>query len=406
MGYASYAGKLASSMRVMVVVAVLVVLASACGGSGTSGQGSKARVEKASKVERTTTASHGQTDRKGATAQTAKSEPSKTDVYAHVEGTRIKPSLKKFPERVYVPNMMDNTVDVINPHTFTVVDHYAVGVYPYHITPSWDMKHLYVEADKSNELQVIDPKTGELTGQNIKVPYPYNLYFTPDGKQAIVVTEFLGQLGFYDPHTWKLLGTIKGLPKGVDHLDFSADGSYFLISSEFNGIITRVNVKERKVTGALKVGGQPIDVKVSPDGKVFYVANQAPGYNGVSVIDPRTMKQIKFIPTGQGAHGLQVSRDGKYLYVSNRYEGSISVISFAKRKVVAKWQVGGSPDMFQISPDGKQLWYSDRFNGTVSVVDTRSGKLLHRIPVGFSPHGLSYFPNVGRFCIGHNGVYR
>ena len=84
----------------------------------------------------------------------------------------------------------------------------------------------------------------------------------------------------------------------------------------------------------------------------------------------------------------------------------ISVISFARRRVVATWQVGGSPDMLQVSPDGRQLWTSNRFNGTVSVIDTRTGRVIHTITVGSSPHGLAFFPQPGNYSLGHNGVYR
>src|SRR2546430_8049898 len=103
--------------------------------------------------------------------------------------------------------------------------------------------------------------------------------------------------------------------------------------------------------GYVHVGGLPIDVKVSPDGSLFYVTNQ--GRMGVSVVDPVSMKEVQFIPTGRGAHGLQVSRDTKSLYVSNRLEGSVSVIDFASRSVVARRVMpgGGSPDMLQLSPD-------------------------------------------------------
>jgi YVTN family beta-propeller protein len=120
------------------------------------------------------------------------------------------------------------------------------------------------------------------------------------------------------------------------------------------------------------------------------------------------MKVIKFIPTGKGAHGLYVSRDTKSLYVSNRLEGSISVISFATRKVVAKWWIpgGGSPDMLQLNPDGTRLWASGRYNATVYVFDTTTGKVVAKIPVGTQDHGLTYFPNVGAHSLGHNGVYR
>jgi YVTN family beta-propeller protein len=167
-----------------------------------------------------------------------------------------------------------------------------------------------------------------------------------------------------------------------------------------------VNVVTMKLDGFVRVGGLPIDVKLSPDGRYFFVTNQ--GRMGVSVVDPVAMKEIQFIPTGRGAHGLQVSRDTKSLYVSNRLEGSFSVIDFATRTVVAKWHIpgGGSPDMLQLNPEGTQLWASGRYNRTVYVMSTVTGQLTARIAVGAEDHGLTYFPNVGLHSLGHNGVYR
>jgi len=334
-----------------------------------------------------------------------KEDPPPANVYAGTTGTKVKDSVAGIPERVYVPNSGDGTVDVIDPKTFRVVDSYAVGSIPHHVTPSYDLSELYVNNEESGLLTVIDPKSGKPSG-TIQTPYPYNLYFTPDGKKAIVVVERLQTIEFRDPKSWKLLGSVYVPSPGVDHMDFSANGDYFLASSEWGGTLTKVDVNQMKVTGTLEVGGAPVDVKLSPDGSVFYVANQGPNYNGVHVVDAKTMKEIKFIPTGAGAHGLYPSRDAKSLYVSNRLEGSISVIDFETREVREKWNVGGSPDMFQLSPDGSQLWYADRYNGTVSVVDTGSGELLQRIQAGVEPHGITYFPNVGRFSLGHNGVYR
>jgi YVTN family beta-propeller protein len=328
-----------------------------------------------------------------------------TNVYANMTKTHVDKRFAGIPERVYVPNVGDATVDVINPKTFRVVDHYAVGQIPHHVTPSWDMKKLYVNNEASSSLTVIDPGSGEPKGM-VRVPYPYNLYFTPDGKEAIVVVERLQTLQFRDPRTWRLLGSVYIPSLGVDHMDFSADGRYLFASSEWGGAVTKVDTHKMRITGQIDLGGAPVDVKLSPDGSVFYVADQGLGFGGVHVIDPKTMRQVKFIPTGAGAHGLYVSRDTKSLYVANRLAGSISVIDFATRTVSATWHVGGSPDMLQLSPDGTQLWYADRYNASVSVVDTRSGRLLHRIPVGFYPHGIAYFPNVGRYSLGHNGVYR
>jgi YVTN family beta-propeller protein len=302
-----------------------------------------------------------------------------------------------------VPNSRSGTVDVIDPLTFRVIRHFRVGRYDQHITPAWDLRHLYVNNTLSNSLTVINPRTGEPTS-TIPVPDPYNLYFTPDGSSAIVVAESLQRLDLRDPHTWALQASVPMTVAGPNHLDFSADGSYLLISAEFSGDIVKVDLKTRQVVGQLRVGGSPVDVKLSPDGTAFFVANQILG--GVSVIDPNTMRQLSFIHTGAGAHGFAYSRDAHFLYLSNRIAGTISVLDPNSRQLVKTWDVGGSPDMLQVSPNGHQLWFSNRYNHSVSVIDTRDGHRLHTFHLGDSPHGLAYFPQPGRHSLGHNGVYR
>jgi YVTN family beta-propeller protein len=339
-----------------------------------------------------------------ASEQPAEEEESETNVYAATMTEEVKESLADLPERVYVPNIMDGTIDVIDPETFQTIDHFEVQQLPFHITPAWDMSVLLVNNEQSSTFTVIDPKTGRPSGIT-GAPYPYNFYYTPDGSRAIVVSERLQTIGFRDAETWELIGSVYVPWPGVDHLDFSADGSYFLASSEWSGVVSKIDVEKMELVDYVEVtGALPIDVRLSPDGSVFYVANQ--GSHGVSVIDPVAMEEIGFIPTGQGAHGLQISRDTKSMYVANRLEGTISVIDLATNRVVDTWVTGGTPDMMQISVDGRQLWVSGRYDGAVYVLDTRSGQRLATIYTGAQPHGLTYFPNPGRFSLGHNGVYR
>jgi YVTN family beta-propeller protein len=308
------------------------------------------------------------------------------------------------PERVYVPNIIDGTITVIDPTSFEIVDSFEVEELPYHITPSWDMSELLVNNEESSSFTVVDPASGRPSGR-VEASFPYNFYYTPDGSKAVVVAERLQLIGFRDRETWEPLGSVYIPWPGVDHLDFSKDGDYLLASSEWSGVVSKVDVNKMELVDHVEVtGALPIDIKLSPDGKLFYVANQGSG--GVSVIEPEEMEEVEFIPTGAGAHGLQVSRDAKSLYVSNRLEGSVSVIDLKSKKVVDKWYTGGSPDMFQISPDGRQLWVSGRYDGAIYVLDTESGGLLKTIYTGTQPHGLVYFPNPGRFSLGHNGVYR
>jgi len=331
-------------------------------------------------------------------------EETEKNVYAATMTTEVKESLADVPEMVYVPNVIDGTVTVIDPKTFEVVDSYQVEALPFHVTPSWDMSALYAGNEESSTLTAIDPRTGRPSG-TVEAAFPYNFYYTPDGEKAIVVAERIQTIGIRDADTWELLGSVYIPWPGVDHLDFSEDGSYFLASSEWSGVVSKVDVEKMELVDYAEVtGALPIDVRLSPDGEVFYVANQ--GSMGVSVIDPERMEEIDFIPTGEGAHGLQVSRDTKSMYVSNRIAGTISVMDLKTRKITDTWVTGGTPDMMQISPDGKQLWVSGRYDGAVYVVDTRTGDLLATIFTGAQPHGLTYFPNPGRFSLGHNGVYR
>jgi YVTN family beta-propeller protein len=344
---------------------------------------------------------------------------------------KLSPATTGVLNRVYVPNLKSGDVYVIDPATFQVVDHFVVGGNPQHVIPSWDLKTLWVagsaERGRSGILTPIDPKTGK-PGTTIKVADAYNLYFTPDGKSAIVVAEALKRLEFRDPQTMSMQSNIP-TPQcsGVNHADFSIDGTYAIFTCEFSGGgLAKIDLVQHKVTSYLKLmreGGSaaapghsmPQDIRIAPDGKFFFVADMEA--DGVYVIDAQAFKQIGFIPTGRGAHGLYPSRDGKKLYVTNRGThmgdvkphgtGSVSVIDFATRKVEKTWMIpgGGSPDMGNVSADGKTLWLSGRFDKVVYAIDTASGA-VKTIPVGTEPHGLTIWPQPGRYSLGHTGVMR
>jgi YVTN family beta-propeller protein len=329
------------------------------------------------------------------------------DVYAADHVGHLSAAVRHDPPRIYVPNSQSNTVDVIDQRSRKVIDHFATGQLPQHVTPAWDLKRLWVTNDQGNSLTPIDPRTGR-HGKPVSVDDPYNLYFTPSGRYAIVVAERLQRLDFRDAHSMALHHALRVPCPGVDHMDFTANGRFLLASCEFGGRMVVVDVARQRVvrTVALRPGGMPQDVKLSPDGKVFYVADMASG--GTWLIDAKRFAKIGFVRTGNGAHGLYASRDSKNLYVSNRGEGTITVISFRTRRPVHKWRLpgGGSPDMGGVSADGRVLWLSGRYNGVVYAIDAHTGRLLSRIPVGSGPHGLCVYPQPGRYSLGHTGVFR
>ena len=344
-----------------------------------------------------------------------------TNLYSEASAGRLSPAVAGALQRVYVPNVRSNDVDVIDPTTLKIVDRFKVGVNPQHVIPSWDLKTLWVannaEGRTDGSLIPIDPKTGR-PGPAIAVDDPYNMYFTPDGQSAIVVAEALKRLDFRNPHTMALQSSL-ATPQcaGINHADFSIDGRYAIFTCEFSSGLVKIDLVKRRVLGYLKLpkGGMPQDIRISPDGKIFYVADMKT--DGVFVVDGDAFSEIGFIPTGVGAHGLYPSRNGKKLYVANRGsnkihglthgKGSVSVIDFATRKIEANWSIpgGGSPDMGNVSADGKQLWLSGRYDDVVYEIDTETGE-VRSIPVGKEPHGLTVWPQPGRYSLGHTGNMR
>lgn len=351
------------------------------------------------------------------------------NIFSETASGKIAPAVAKDPPRVYVPDLRSDDVYVIDPSTLAVVDRFPVGRSPQHVVPSWDLRTLWVtnnaEGRTDGSLTPIDPRTGK-PGRALRVDDPYNLYFTPDGKSAIVVAEAHRRLDFRDPHTMALQGSLS-VPQcaGINHADYSIDGRYAIFTCEFNGRIAKVDTMHRRVLGYLAlplerpangIPGMPQDVRAGPDGRTFYVADMRA--DGVFVINGDAFKQIGFIHTGVGTHGLYPSRDGTKLYVANRgsnqihgprnsKDGSVSVIDFATRKVVARWPIpgGGSPDMGNVSADGRYLWLSGRFDDVVYAIDTANGD-VRKIAVGAEPHGLAVWPQPGRFCLGHTGILR
>jgi len=339
--------------------------------------------------------------------------PAPVNVYAHTLAGMFTSVTRRARYLVYAPDSQGNGVYVIDPRRSRVIRYIQTGAVVQHVVPAWDLRTLYAANDLGNSLTPIDPNTGRRAGPNIPVPDPYNLYFTPDGQHAIVVQETLDRLSFRDPHTFALQKALVVHCAGVDHLDFSADGKFALASCEFSGQLVRVDLRTETVSGYLHVGGSPQDVKLSPDGQTFYVANRSlPSLggsfrsSGVQLIDARTFRLIKFIPTRADAHGLYVSRNTKNLYVTNRAGEAITEIDFATRRIVAVWHVAGTPDMGNLSPDGNTLWVSSRYTSSVLAISTRTGRLIASIPAGVSPHGVCVWPQPGGYSTVHTGGLR
>jgi len=369
----------------------------------------------------------------GSASPTSRASEGPLNVYAGAAAGKLSATAKGAKSLVYVPNSRANTVQVIDPSTFRVIATYPTGREPQHVVPSWDMKTLWVNDDLGNDLVPINPQTGR-PGRRVHVEDPYNLYFTPDGAHALVMAERLRRTYVLNPRTMALQRSLPVPCHGVNHADYAADLSFFVASCEFSGkllvidreatkVVKVINLNGTRTPGAtsaheaMRMGGprsslmpgasaMPQDVRLTPDGTRFLVADML--RNGIWVINARTQGVERFIPTGRGAHGIYPDREGRRVFVSNRDQGSISVLDAASLAVTATWKIrgGGSPDMGGVSADGRQLWLSGRYHDEVYVLDTASGALIRRIKVNAGPHGLLVWPQPGSFSLGHTGNTR
>jgi YVTN family beta-propeller protein len=333
------------------------------------------------------------------------------NIYSDAGANMLGPSAQQSKAYAYVPNSKSGDVWVIDQASFQVVAKFPVGIEVQHVVPSHDMSSLYATDDIGNVIRRIDPVTGQ-AGETIPVADPYNMYFTPDGKSAISVAEALRSLVWYDPVTWQETDRVR-YPDcaGIDHGDFTPDGKIAVFSCEFAGRVAVIDMQTHQLIRMIDLPVRnttmgPQDLRIAPDGSKFFIADS--DSDGVWVLDKDLQTVTRHIDTGDGAHGLYFSRDAKQLYVTNRHEGSISVLDAYTGDVITKWQIpgGGSPDMGNVSADGSQLWLSGRYDNVVYVLSTADGGLLSKIPVGNGPHGLALMPQPGRYSIGHTGITR
>jgi DNA-binding beta-propeller fold protein YncE len=339
------------------------------------------------------------------------------DVYSQTRAGMIRADVAREPAYLYVPDSHGTSVTVINQRTRRIVRVLHAGYLSQHVVPAYDLKRLFVTSSVSNELVAISPKTGRL-GHTRSVPRPYNLYFTPDGKAAIVMVEQHDIVRFSNPRTFKSIAEVSAPGcHGPNHADFSANGRFFVVTCEFSGELLKIGTLSHRVLGRLKLpppmhgmagmgSSMPQDVRLSPDGTTFYVADM--GTDQLRLISAKTFRQVKAIRMPSHPHGIYPSRDGRFLYVSDRGAGEVSVVNPRTRRIVATWTVpgGGSPDMGGVSADGSMLWLAGRYDGVVYGFATRTGKLVAKIAVGGSPHGLVVWPQPGRYSLGHTGNIR
>ncbi len=289
-------------------------------------------------------------------------------------------------DSVLILNSEEASYSILSRSTRTEIARLPVGREPHHLIVTPDGKEVLIGSTATNELLTLDIKTGERKRVVKDIIDPYHLGFSPDGKWFVTAAYRLDHVDIFHADGFRLAGRIfiDGLPS---HIAFDAESKTVFVTLQQSGRLAAFDLETQSLKWNMPVGNTPAGVVMLPDNKRLLVA--LTGEDGIAVVDPKDGAVQGRLQTGKGAHNFWPRGDGKQYFVSNRVEGTVSLIdTTGDMRVVGSIRIPGGPDCMDITPDGKELWVTQRFLRRVAVVDIEQLKVVASIHVGKSPHGV------------------
>jgi YVTN family beta-propeller protein len=160
-----------------------------------------------------------------------------------------------------------------------------------------------------------------------------------------------------------------------------------------------VDLASRKVTGNVDFGHgvRPHDPVLGPKDGMLYVTTELD--KTISIIDPKTLKIVGTIPTGQPeSHMLAISHDGRRGYTANVGPGTVSVLDMQARKTITIIPISSNTQRISISPDDSMVFTADQSKPDLVVIDTATNKVKTRVPLPAAGYGTAPTPD-GRWLV-------
>jgi len=190
----------------------------------------------------------------------------------------------------------------------------------------------------------------------------------------------------------------------------SGSAERLYVSAEDGNQIVVIDPSRAAVVERIPVGKRPRGLKVSPDGKRLYVAlsgspRAGPGVDesklppgdraadGIGVVDLETSKVLRTYPSGQDPESLDLSPDGKTMFVSNEETAEVTVLDVASGTITQRVKIGREPEGVTVRPDGKVAYVTSEQDSEVAAIDTRTFAVLARMPGGPRPRSVAFTPN-------------
>lgn len=293
------------------------------------------------------------------------------------------------PAPLFVLNSLDASVSVIDPGTWKETKRLATGKQPHHLYLTPDEKSLIVANALSDSLTFIDPKTAQIQRELRGIIDPYHLRFSPDMKWFVTAANRLNHIDIY---RWD--GTditlVKRVPTGKtpSHLWIDSKSATVYSTMQDSDELVAIDLASQTVKWRTATGSTPADVYGTADDKYMLVG--LTGSDGVEVYDVsgKQPQRSRIIKTGAGAHAFRALGDGRHVLVSNRVANTISKIDLQTFAVVDVFPAPGGPDCMDVSRDGKLIYVTSRWSRKLTVIDIASRAVVKQVNVGKSPHGV------------------
>jgi YVTN family beta-propeller protein len=292
-----------------------------------------------------------------------------------------------------VLNSGEASVSLIDMDKRAVYKTFPIGKEPHHLMITPDQKSVLVANAAGDDVVFLDPKTGDIQSRLPNIVDPYHIGYSPNKKWFVAAGNRLDRVDIYAAKNQELkLVKIVKAAKTPSHIAFTNDSKLTFVTLQDSNELIAIDLATQEIVWRMPIGKMPAGVWMTPGDKHLLIG--LTGSDLVQVVDWKQQKIIKEIKTGKGAHNFRPLGDKRHIFLTNRVDSTISIIDMDKLEKVADIKgLPSGPDCMDVTADGKELWVTFRFAKKVGIIDIASRKLVTTIPVGKSPHGIFFHSN-------------
>lgn len=298
--------------------------------------------------------------------------------------------------RLYVTNSLGDDITVIDLGTFSVVGDIKVGERVHGVCAQADGRRLFTTIESEHNLKVIDTVTNRVVETILLTGRPNQCAATPDGRFVGVPIRSGNSVDIVDIIRKRV---VKVLPVKVPHNCYNTGNNEdMFVSSMGDHEINLIDLKKMNYAEKIPVGGIPRPYAITKDEKRMYVAlTDFHGFAIVSIPDRKVIGREELPPAPPSTcalephtptHGLELSPDGKEVWVTSLADNGVYVYELATRKFSKEIPTGRCPNWVTFSPDGKYCCVSNSGSDDCSIIDTQTRREVARIRVGKGPKRL------------------